>query len=574
MVGTQTKAPETLAERFWSVARVMEREATGLAGDHPDPVVVVRHVLKVLDAFDHGDVGDGVTKNTLSFLAMLRQYELRGDLAYASPEQARGEQVDERSLVFSVGVLLFEKLTGRHPFGDPTNPRRVARIQKGEMGSGVNFFPHVPTTLRSTLMRAMGPFPEERWESLAALRAELELFLAEETTPPSRPVTILPRGQTPPQLAAPPAAPEPPARQARGTVPPVASLAPAKPTASVFDAFEDDGPTRISDRPRTARPERAASAPGATLRSAGVAAPAALAAPRSRRWLAPVAYAAIGAAVTAAGFLATGPRASAPAKIAAAPARPTVWQTAEKTTASAAPTVVQAIQRPADDDVAPPQPTAAAAAAPAPPVAAAAAAPPPPPAPAPRRDTPPALTAALDALLPGQVGGPVRTEAGYYIVRLIAREAVPGRERRRVRHILFATGYAAVKRRRLERALDERAERLARDVVARAERGEPLAAIARALSEDRGSRALGGEITPAALARFGDDLARAGRALEPGRVVALRGPLGWHAIVLEKRERLTFAEAREGLLAAERARPGDEQERRALREKIIRELKR
>src|SRR6185295_6600292 len=112
------------------------------------------------------EVGDGVSQSTLSFLTLLRQHEAQGDMSYASPEQARGESLDERSLVFSVGVLLFEELTGRHPFGAVPSARRFSRIQKGEMGSGVQYFPQVPSELRTVLMRAMGPFPEERYPNL------------------------------------------------------------------------------------------------------------------------------------------------------------------------------------------------------------------------------------------------------------------------------------------------------------------------------------------------------------------------------------------------------------------------
>src|SRR5262245_7465220 len=174
----QGKAPETLAERFWSLARGME----GVA-DSPEPAAVVEHVLAVLDALEAGKVGRDLTASTVNFLTLLRQHEVKGDLLYASPEQARGEEVDERSLVFSVGVLLFEKLTGRHPFGAEGNPQRLARMQRGEMASGVNFFPKVPAGLRVVLVKAMGPFPEERWTSLAELRAELEVFMVRARSP-------------------------------------------------------------------------------------------------------------------------------------------------------------------------------------------------------------------------------------------------------------------------------------------------------------------------------------------------------------------------------------------------------
>ena len=65
------KAPETLAERFWSIAREMEGGA-----ESDDPVQIVKHVLRVLDALDEGQQGEGVTVNTLSFLVLLRQHEL------------------------------------------------------------------------------------------------------------------------------------------------------------------------------------------------------------------------------------------------------------------------------------------------------------------------------------------------------------------------------------------------------------------------------------------------------------------------------------------------------------------
>ena len=171
---TAKRPPGTLAERFWSIVK-----SAGQSDDEtsPEPRAVVRHVLRILDALASGEVGDALSQSTVSFLQLLRQQEQAGDLSYASPEQARGESLDERSLVFSIGVLLFEELTGRHPFGAMASGRRFARIQKCELGSGVQFFPQVPAQLRNVLMKAMGPFPEERYRSLKEMREHLERFV-------------------------------------------------------------------------------------------------------------------------------------------------------------------------------------------------------------------------------------------------------------------------------------------------------------------------------------------------------------------------------------------------------------
>ena len=188
------KKSESLAERFWALARGMSG-----AADSIDPVAVVRHVLAVLDALAAGEGGgDSISVRTVSFLKLLRESEQLGELSYAAPEQICGEMLDERSLVFSVGVLLFERLTGRHPFGaEGNNPRRLARIQKGEFGSGVNYFPTVPTGLRQILMKAMGPFPEERWATLDEMRDRLEQFVDRERQPLSLPGTSPPKRRVP-----------------------------------------------------------------------------------------------------------------------------------------------------------------------------------------------------------------------------------------------------------------------------------------------------------------------------------------------------------------------------------------
>jgi hypothetical protein len=237
------RAPGSLAERFWSIARAAapsEEEGTR------DPQVVVRDVLRILDLLSAGEVGDGVSQSTVSFLQLLRQQEQAGDLSYASPEQARGEALDERSLVFSVGVLLFEELTGRHPFGAMASGRRFARIQKCEMGSGVQYFPQVPGDLRSVLMRAMGPFPEERFRSLRELRGELERF----ANPP------------------PPAA-TPPAEAATRIRRPLKGLPPT-PADLAFASVEEEMPTRLHKR---ADLEREPAAPPAPPIAASPAAP-------------------------------------------------------------------------------------------------------------------------------------------------------------------------------------------------------------------------------------------------------------------------------------------------------------
>ena len=101
-----------------------------------------------------------------------------GTAQYLSPEQARGESVDARSDVYSVGCLLFELVTGAPPFtGD--SPVSVAYQHVREdprLPSSVN--PQVPHELDAIVLKALSKNPANRYQSAAEMRNDLLRALA------------------------------------------------------------------------------------------------------------------------------------------------------------------------------------------------------------------------------------------------------------------------------------------------------------------------------------------------------------------------------------------------------------
>ena len=111
-----------------------------------------------------------------------------GTAQYLSPEQARGEQVDARSDVYSLGCVLFEILTGEPPFtGD--SPVAVAYQHVREdprLPSAVNT--EVPGALDSIILKAMSKNPANRYQSAADMRSDLIRVLGGQR--PSAPVVM------------------------------------------------------------------------------------------------------------------------------------------------------------------------------------------------------------------------------------------------------------------------------------------------------------------------------------------------------------------------------------------------
>jgi serine/threonine-protein kinase len=97
-----------------------------------------------------------------------------GSAHYFSPEQARGEEVDKRSDIYSLGVVLYEMATGQLPFGGE-NPVAVAIKHVHEAPippRQIN--PEIPVSLEAIILKAMAKEPENRYQDAQELIEDLE----------------------------------------------------------------------------------------------------------------------------------------------------------------------------------------------------------------------------------------------------------------------------------------------------------------------------------------------------------------------------------------------------------------
>jgi serine/threonine protein kinase/class 3 adenylate cyclase len=97
-----------------------------------------------------------------------------GTVNYMSPEQARGIHVDTRSDVFSLGVVLYEMLTGRAPFTGPTSGDVIVSILDREPSPLSQILPDIPTELERIVGRALRKDREERYQSVKDLQLDLK----------------------------------------------------------------------------------------------------------------------------------------------------------------------------------------------------------------------------------------------------------------------------------------------------------------------------------------------------------------------------------------------------------------
>jgi eukaryotic-like serine/threonine-protein kinase len=120
-----------------------------------------------------------------------------GTSEYIAPEQAQGRRVDALTDVYSIGVVLYELLTGTVPFEGENFVAIALRHVNEPPSSVLERRPDVPPRVATAVERAMAKRPEQRFQSMGELASELETALA-ELDPSSEHATM---------IARPPAAP-------------------------------------------------------------------------------------------------------------------------------------------------------------------------------------------------------------------------------------------------------------------------------------------------------------------------------------------------------------------------------
>ncbi|MDO5118986.1 MAG: serine/threonine-protein kinase [Coriobacteriales bacterium] len=102
-----------------------------------------------------------------------------GTVGYMSPEQIRGEMVDERSDVFSLGVVVWQALTGHNPFAAASAEQSLKLIEKGPRSRITTMIPDVQGISEQALLGALAPSASMRTPSVSEFANELTFTLGD-----------------------------------------------------------------------------------------------------------------------------------------------------------------------------------------------------------------------------------------------------------------------------------------------------------------------------------------------------------------------------------------------------------
>ena len=158
----------------------------------------------------------GIAK-ALSKATHTRDGLLKGKLRYMSPEQASGREIDHRSDIFSLGLVLYEMLTGQKAFDGATETEILKQVRDPKVAAPSSLNLQVPPDVDRIVLRALKRDPGARYQSAADVGRALEAairshgwapdaaVLAGFARDPAAPVVVA-------TVAPPPAAPPPPPR--------------------------------------------------------------------------------------------------------------------------------------------------------------------------------------------------------------------------------------------------------------------------------------------------------------------------------------------------------------------------
>src|SRR5580698_9642077 len=160
------------------VLRIMEQTCSALQFAHERNVIHrdIKPANIMLTADDTVKVTDFGTAKILQFGTMQQTAHVMGTPSYMSPEQVKGRAVDGRSDIFSLGVLLYEMVTGEKPFPGQNITTVIYKIVNEEPVPPRQIDPSIHPGISAVVMKALTKEPEARYQSCREMLEDLRNY--------------------------------------------------------------------------------------------------------------------------------------------------------------------------------------------------------------------------------------------------------------------------------------------------------------------------------------------------------------------------------------------------------------
>jgi len=178
------------------VLRIIEQACSALQFAHERNVVHrdIKPANIMLTADDTVKITDFGTAKILQFGTMQQTAHVMGTPSYMSPEQVKGRAVDGRSDIFSLGVLLYEMVTGEKPFPGQNITTVIYKIVNEEPVPPKQIDPSIHAGISAVVMKALAKEPEARYQSCREMLEDLRNYRSVAQGSPDRTMVVSNQG--------------------------------------------------------------------------------------------------------------------------------------------------------------------------------------------------------------------------------------------------------------------------------------------------------------------------------------------------------------------------------------------
>lgn len=167
------------AIRETEIIQIAKQIADALSHAHKNHIIhrdIKSQNIMITDNLN-AKVGDFGIARALTTATLTATKEVMGSVHYSSPEQARGSHVDERSDIYSLGVIMYEMVTGRLPFNGETPVAVALKHVKEDIIPPSNYRSSLSIGLESMIYKCMMKNQVERFQTAAELSRDLDTMI-------------------------------------------------------------------------------------------------------------------------------------------------------------------------------------------------------------------------------------------------------------------------------------------------------------------------------------------------------------------------------------------------------------